>query len=220
MGKCKNPSERNKRQRKKGLKNPTILWIVSFVLTFILTIVPSQLINAIVSGNPSTLRTWGPWIKVIVDNLYPMIITQSVVTMLQNFSIAIPPKEDLKTPQYVVCTGWTIGLIVSLILYIIVYPLVVYANPPFRNFVLYIISGFLAAIGLGSILQIDHEQERIRVAKEAKSAENQLQRAQNIECANRNLVWSGSLPVLPGTSPCSAETGEEHCSRDNEFILK
>lgn len=75
------------KQRKRGLKNPITLWITSFILTFFLTILPSGLISAIDANAPSMLSNIESWVKVIVDNLYPMIITQSVVTMLQNFSM-------------------------------------------------------------------------------------------------------------------------------------
>lgn len=161
------------KQRKRGLKNPITLWITSFILTFFLTILPSGLISAIDANAPSMLSNIESWVKVIVDNLYPMIITQSVVTMLQNFSIATLQKGAPKIPQYVFHISWTASLSLCLIFYIIIYLIIVYANPVWRNLSLYITSGILTAVGLGSVLQLSHEQTRIRnaIANQTSTAE-------------------------------------------------
>lgn len=190
MGKWAGIIEWNK-QRKKGLKNPTILWIASFALTFALTILPSALINAIDAQNPSLLANKEAWIKVIVDNLYPMIITQSVVTMLQNNSIATPSKKEKESKQFVLGISWTHRLTVCLIFYILLYLIFVYANPSWRNLVLYVTSGILAAVGLGSVLQISNEQERVQKAIEAEKQAAQFKEKTQ---AIRVLAWN-SPPV-------------------------
>lgn len=208
MGKWAEISEWNKR-RKKGLKNPIILWIASFIITFALTILPSVLVSALSAGNPSILFSKESWIKVIVDNLYPMIITQSVVTMLQNFSIATPSKKERETPQFVLCIGWTHGLAVCLIFYVIGYLAFVYANPLWRNLALYIISGIIAAVGLGSVLQLNHEQDRVQKAIEKEKAEKE-----QTQIPEPILAW----PDSPNTDIPSVE--EEPCPKDDALIAK
>lgn len=208
--------EWNKR-RKKGLKNPTILWIASLSLTFALTILPSVLVSSLDAEDPSILFNKESWIKAIVDNLYPMTITQSVVTMLQNFSIVIPAKEQQKTRRFMLNFSWTVGLMICLIIYIIVYLAVVYAGSQWRNLALYIMSGFLAAVGLASVLQLDHEQEQVQ---RAIKAESQVQRAWRLENAGRDLVGTITPIVPPDTPPFSAEVGEESCTKDDMTVLK
>lgn len=205
MGKCADIIEWNK-QRKKGLKNPTILWIASFVLTFALTVLPSALINAMEAQNPSLLADKDAWIKVIVDNLYPMIITQSVVTMLQNFSIASPSKKEKENKQYVLCINWTYFLEVCLIFYILLYLTLVYLNPSWRNLALYISSGILTAVGLGSVLQINNEQERVR---KAIDADNQTIQFEDKNQTIRVLAWSSPQVGQPNVDTSSTKAEEE-----------
>ena len=208
MGKWADIKNWNKR-RKKGLKNPITLWIISFALTFILTIFPSVLVSALSAKNSSILLSNDSWTKAIVDNLYPMIIAQSVVTMLQNISIATPSKTKEKTRQFVPHISWTYWLIVSLILYMIAYPALVYASPSWRNLALYIISGVLAAVGLGSVLQLSHEQEQIHAAIEKERREKeQLQKVQRLQDNGRDLAWNSPPTVLPDADNPSAEAGE------------
>ena len=129
-----------------------------------------------------------------------MIITQSVVTMLQNFSIATPSRKEKKSRQFVLCISLTHLLVVFLIFYIIFYPALVYANPSWRNLALYIISGILAAVGLGSVLQLNREQERVQKAiEEEKYAEDQAKRA---------LAWN-SPPVDLTNIDSSFDKAEE-----------
>ena len=191
--------EWNKR-RKKGLKNPTVLWSTGFILTFALTILPSVLVTALGAKNSALLLNQETWITAIINNLYPMIITQSVVTMLQNFSIATPSRKEKKSRQFVLCISLTHLLVVFLIFYIIFYPALVYANPSWRNLALYIISGILAAVGLGSVLQLNREQERVQKAiEEEKYAEDQAKRA---------LAWN-SPPVDLTNIDSSFDKAEE-----------
>lgn len=217
MGRWTDTKECNN-QRKKGLKNPTILWIASFILTFALTIFPSVFVSALASREPSMLFTRASWIKAIIDNLYPMVITQSVVTMLQNFSIATPSKKEQKVRQFVFCISWTHKLVFCLVFYIIGYLAFVYANPPWLNYALYIISGIIAAVGLASVLQLNHEQDRIQKAiEEEKLAQEQARKAQELHIDNRAL---SALAVLSNADILSAEAGEESLPRDNTPALK
>lgn len=219
MGKWTDIKERGG-QRKKGLKNPTVLWIISFILTFALTIFPSVFVSALASRDPSMLFTNASWVKAIIDNLYPMVITQSVVTMLQNFSIATPSKREQNVRQFVFCISWTHALVFCLVFYIIGYLAFVYANPPWLNRALYIISGIIAAVGLGSVWQLNHEQERIQKAiEEEKLAQEQARKAQELYINKRTLSAPAVLSDADDLS-AEAETGEEPLLRDDTPALK
>lgn len=159
--------------RKKGLKNPVILWFGSLTVTFLLTVLPSALVFAFSLTTPSEILKSDIWIKVIMDNLYPMMITQSAVTAIQNFSIISPSgqssDDERKTPYF----GKTVVLVIALLVYVMIFPILALADPPWKNMAMLICSGALAGFGLFSILQMDREQERIRVAMDkAKQVRN------------------------------------------------
>ena len=59
--------EWNKR-RKKGLKNPTVLWSTGFILTFALTILPSVLVTALDAKNSALLLNQETWITAIPND--------------------------------------------------------------------------------------------------------------------------------------------------------
>ena len=212
MGK-RNGIEKENSQRKKGLKNPTKLWTLCFLLTFALTVLSASFAGTLESKKPLDLFNWEYWVTVIMDNLHPMIITQSVVTMLQNFSIAHLSKEERKSPQFVPCITWTYALVVFLIIYIFLYLAIVYAAPLWRNAALSGISGSLVVIGFASVLQLDREQERIRAAVEGEKLEAEKSRGDGSFGTNgQTFGWNGPPPDPPFGDIPSAGDGGECCS--------
>lgn len=187
-------------RRKKGLKNPIILWLWSLVLTFLLTVLPSNLISYISEEDRSGLCDFGIWIKVAVDNLYPMMITQTVVIILQNFGTISPPPDKDESKCYTFHFGWTVTLTVCLVVYIIIYLILILANPPKLNAILFAISGVLAVFGLISILQLDKEQEM----NQKKYQEDQ--RAKELQNGERSLSGTDVFGVMPNADAALADT--------------
>lgn len=199
-------------RRKKGLKNPTILWFWSLAVTFFLTVLPSILVSFISEEDRSGLYDLGIWIKVAVDNLYPMMITQTVVIILQNFGIISPPPDKDESKWYALHFGWTVTLLVCLVVYIIIYLILILANPPRLNAILFAISGVLAVFGLISILQVDKEQE----INQKKYQEDQ--RAKALQNAKRSLSGTDASGVLPNADVALADTEDNFPSKDRTLV--
>lgn len=211
MVKWKGIKEWNK-QRKKGLKNPMILWFWSLVVTFSLTVLPSVLVSFISEEDRSGLYDLDIWIKVAVDNLYPMMITQTVVIMLQNFGIVSPPSDKDESKWYVFHFGWTVVLLVCLVVYIIIYLILILADPPRLNAILFAISGVLAVFGLISILQLDKEQE----ISQKKHQEDQ--RVKELQNTMRSLSGTGALDVLPNADVALANAEDNPPSKNRTLV--
>lgn len=208
MGKWREIKEWNK-QRKKGLKNPTALWFWSLFATFLLTVLPSIFMSFLSKEDRSGLYDLDVWIKVAVDNLYPMMIAQSVVTMFQNFGIVSPPPQKDESEWSTPCFGWTIVLAFCLVLYVIGYPILILANPPRLNAFLFAISGILAVLGLISILQLDKEQERIQ------KKHQELRKARMLQGANRTLSGTIASDSLPDANVIPTDVGDGSHSKDS-----
>lgn len=184
-------------KRKKGLKNPVMLWGASFLFTIALTALPSVWVSSLSAGNRA--QAFGPndLVQAVIDNLYTIMITQSVVTMLQNFAVALPSRkkeeEDRPTPDF----SWTIVLTLALLVYAFVFPFLILWNPPWVTKGRFAISGLLALFGLISIAQIDKEQERVR----------ERQRAKELEDAGRDL--QGGPAPHSGLPSKAAEKSED-----------
>lgn len=198
MGKWADRFKELNEQRKRGLKNPLILWSLSFIITFILTIFPSMFLQAFTAKDFSVLFDWGKWTETIIANLYPMVITQSVVTALQNRSVSEPIKEKQKTKQYGIRTSWTTALSGFVILYVFGYMFFFCSSFPWRNLALYVSSGIVTAVGLASVMQLEHEKDKIRQAIERESRgeqESQDERAQRVQEADRDLGGNDTPPA-------------------------
>lgn len=179
-------------RRKKGLKDPFNLWCASFALTFALTVLTAMFLKAFTPGGKGLNVLFQPesWVDAIITNLYSMVITQSVVTMLQNRGIASPIKEKKKPKQYGINTGWTTMLFICLLFYIFGYIFFFSSSFPYRNPALYATSGLVEAAGLASVLQLASEQEKIRQAIELEAQakhSGQEERARLAEEAGRDL---------------------------------
>lgn len=202
------------KKRKKGLKNPTVLWFWSFIATVLLTVVPSVFISYLPKADRSDLLSLGVWIQAIIGNLYPMMIAQSVVTMFQNFGIISPSQKeeesDRPTPRF----GWTVVLLFCLVLYAIGYPLFILAAPPRLNAILCTISGVLAVLGLISTLQLDKEQEKIQKKLQ------EIQRVRMLQSANRALTGTNAPNIPPDTDVNFVDTGDESRSRSGTPVVK
>lgn len=182
------------------MKDPFNLWCASFGLTFTLTVLTAMFLKAFTPGGngPNVLFQPENWVDAIVTNLYSMVITQSVVTMLQNRGIASPIKEKRKTRQYGINNGWTTTLSVCLTFYIFGYIFFYCSSFPYRNLALYATSGLVEAAGLASVLQLASEQDKIRQAIERESRgeqESQDERAQRVQEADRDLGGNDTPPA-------------------------
>lgn len=221
-GMCRHTDHKKKAPRRwRGLKNPTILWLICFALTFALTILPAGLAEALAAGGRRCLSSTAFWRGVINGNLYPMIITQSVVTMVQNFSASHFSKEERKTRQFAPSVTWTLGLALGLIFYIIVYLILVYAAPPWRDRGLYVISGLIAAVGLGSVWQLDREQNRIRKAREGEWLEEMRSRKDgSLYGGGRTFGFEEPPAGEDAASPPSGEDAGAGASDSEEPVVK
>lgn len=183
-------------KRKKGLKNPVMLWGASFLFTIALTALPSVWVSSLPVGDQAQAIGPNDLVQAVIDNLYTIMITQSVVTMLQNFAVALPSRkkeeEDRPTPDF----SWTIILTLALLVYAFAFPFLILWNPPWLTKGRFAISGLLALFGLISIAQMDKEQERVR----------ERQRAKELENAGRDL--QGAPAARSGPSSKAAEKSE------------
>lgn len=163
--------EGSDRKRGGGLKKAFLLWLLYLAITFVLTILPAGLVGALADREPSRLLSFAAWMRVVTDNVYTMVITQSLITRYQNLDLIQQTREECKVPWFEPDIRWNRGLGLALYPYIFLYLMIVYVAPPWRNGALLVISGLVAAVGLGSVCQSLGEQKRIREEAEKMKEE-------------------------------------------------
>lgn len=173
VGKWSDRFQKRKRRPKKGMSNPTVFWVVSSFLTVVLTVLPTAFMRVYNAKSNSMLSSGEFWHQIFIDNLYAVVITQSVITVLQNYS-KVREINSLKERHSCLSSihlhiGWTVAVCIALIFYIFLYLLFINVSPPWRHIIPYSISGLVIAMGLISVLQISRTIKQIQNSLSARS---------------------------------------------------
>lgn len=202
MGKRTNQIKMLNKRRKRGLKNPVVLWLWSLAVTFVLTILPSVFIS---DKGSAELANAGFWIKSVMDSLYPMMLAQSAVTLVQNFAVIQPSEEEQAAGRPGMRFDWTAALGAGAFIYTLAFPLIVRAAPPHQNTILLTLSAFLMLLGALSARQVDRELDKVL----------KIQKALELQRANRSVTGTTHSP---DASDPSAGGGEAPLQDDTPVL--
>lgn len=163
---------------KKGLKGSLFLWLISFILTLVLTILSSALVTVIFKNIPGSRFGASNWVEILILNLFPLALTHIVSTLLQNFSTEPPARSGGESQHPMSYYGCTVILAAVAFVYFIAYLLLLYFTPLWRNAAIFGITAAVECLAFYSVFRIElaHEQarkedeERTRRIREAKMA--------------------------------------------------
>lgn len=177
---------------KKGLKSSLCLWVISFLLTFILTILSASLVTVIFKNIPGSQFGVSDWIEILILNLPVLVLTHIVTTLLQNFSTEPPAQPSGEKQSSRSYYGYTVVLFAVSFIYFIGYLLLLYVAPSWRNAVIFISSAAVEGLAFYSVFQIEFSHEQARKARDGDRTINAGEPGSNV----------------------GSESGDEDCAKD------
>lgn len=173
--------------REKGIKNPIFLWCISLVATFILTLLSSILVTVLQMGTPKTDFTIDVFLNIVESNIYPILITHSAVTVVQNFSILSPSSREKNLGGASVHFGGTLLVLFILGIYSFLVPILIVVTPAWKTPAICVTIGALIVSNILSIWQIDKELSQLaRVKKREDEVQQRMDQNHSLGVSNQS----------------------------------